>query len=327
MWKQWQEKFGDRFDHLLVQLLAFGQVFVKWGSVFLVLLGIIAAIDAIEGTGIEHLLLNHLDSRLFDHVEALSILAGLIVFAVGIPEQKKRSHYEAWQVINSAQGQGGSGGRIMALQDLNRDRVSLAGLTADNADLRDINLDKADLRRANLSGANLSGASLKGASLFGANLSSADFSNTDLSNVDLSEANLDGANLRRVNLTKANLFVASLKQAKLSGATIVEAELSGANLSGASFSGAVLRGSFLSLTNFTKAKGLKPEQLFEAKEYEKAIYDNEFLAKLNQPQPAKSTELEKAQKPVTKIVNEPINKPAPLPTPKIQATDLPSNET
>ncbi|AFY70997.1 pentapeptide repeat protein [Thalassoporum mexicanum PCC 7367] len=296
MWKQLNQQFNDRFGGLILQLRAFGQVFIKWGAVFLVLMGIIAAIDSIEGTGVEQFLLKRLDSRLFDQIEAISILAGLIVFAVGIPAQKKRSHYEAWQVINSAQGQGGSGGRIMALQDLNGDKVSLAGLTADQADLREIQLDKADLRRANLSGTNLSGASLRGANLFGANLSSADLSNADLSNADLSEANLDGANLRRVNLTKANLFVASIKQAKLSGAAIVEAELSGANLGGASFSSASLKGSFLSLTNFTKAKGLKPEQLFEAQEYEKAIYDNEFLAKLNQHQsqtespPAKTQE-------------------------------------
>jgi uncharacterized protein YjbI with pentapeptide repeats len=282
MGQQWKEKISDRLNPYLVEARAFGQVFLKWGAVFLVLMGIIGAIDAIEGTAIEQQLLNRLDSRLFDHVEAVSILAGLIVFAVGIPEQKKRSHYEAWQVINSAQGQGGSGGRILALQDLNRDRISLAGLTADNADLREISLDKADLRHANLSGTNLSGSSLKGANFFGANLRNADLSNADLSNADLSEANLDGANLRRVNLTKANLFVASLKQTKLSGAAIVEAELSGANLSGASFSGAVLRGSFLSLTNFSKARGLKPEQLVAAQEYEKAIYDNEFLIKLNQ---------------------------------------------
>src|SRR5262245_44519680 len=38
------------------------------------------------------------------------------------------SIYQAWQVVNSAQGKGGSGGRIEALRDLLGNDVSLAGI-------------------------------------------------------------------------------------------------------------------------------------------------------------------------------------------------------
>ena len=49
-------------------------------------------------------------------------------------DQRKEKHYRAWQIINSAQGKGGSGGRIQALEELNREGVSLDGvnLSGDN---------------------------------------------------------------------------------------------------------------------------------------------------------------------------------------------------
>ena len=44
---------------------------------------------------------------------------------------RKAANYQAWQVVNSAQGKGGSGGRIDALEDLNRNGISLAGVRLD----------------------------------------------------------------------------------------------------------------------------------------------------------------------------------------------------
>ena len=54
----------------------------------------------------------NLGKYLFDNIESFSILVGSILFVLNIPEQHKRSQYEAWQVINSAKGQKGSGGRV-----------------------------------------------------------------------------------------------------------------------------------------------------------------------------------------------------------------------
>ncbi|MEO1761500.1 MAG: hypothetical protein AAFR83_05885, partial [Cyanobacteria bacterium J06629_18] len=64
-----------------------------------------------------------------------------------IPKQGKRNYYEVWQVINSSQGQGGSGGRIKALEYLNQEKESMAGVTARHADLTGIKLEKAELSR------------------------------------------------------------------------------------------------------------------------------------------------------------------------------------
>ena len=118
----------------------------------------------------------------------------------------KAANYQAWSVVNSAQGKGGSGGRIDALQDLNRHGVSLAGVRLDGAWLEGIALPGAGLRRAGLSGANLTGATL-------------------------TNANLEGGDLTGVNLTGANLQGAFLKSANVAGAQLGTADIRGADLS------------------------------------------------------------------------------------------------
>lgn len=117
--------------------------------------------------------------------------------------------YQAWQVINSAQGKGGSGGRIEALRDLLRHEVSLAG----------INLDGAWLERVELPGAKLDRASLQGTRLSHANLSGARLEHANLRNTDLVGTNLSGANLRGADLTGARLSAASLEGADLTEVT------------------------------------------------------------------------------------------------------------
>jgi pentapeptide repeat protein len=120
----------------------------------------------------------------------------------------KASNYQAWAVVNSAQGKGGSGGRIDALQDLNRNGVSLAGVRLDGAWLEGIalpgaTLTRASLREANLSGARLAGANLEGADLTGARLTGADLQGALLKGAILAEAELGTADLRRADLLEA----------------------------------------------------------------------------------------------------------------------------
>ncbi len=117
----------------------------------------------------------------------------------------KAANYQAWAVVNSAQGKGGSGGRVDALQDLNRNSVSLAGVRLDGAWLESIELggarlSRASLRETNLSGARLQGANLEGADLTGANLTGADLSGAFLKSADLSGAQLGTADLRTADL-------------------------------------------------------------------------------------------------------------------------------
>jgi Pentapeptide repeats (8 copies) len=119
---------------------------------------------------------------------------------------RKAANYQAWQVVNTAQGKGGSGGRVDALQDLVRNGVSLAGVRLDEAWLEGIRLRGASLTRASLRGTSLRGAILR-------------------------SANLQGADLTGADLTGADLRGANLKGAEVAGATLAAAELEGADLS------------------------------------------------------------------------------------------------
>jgi hypothetical protein len=119
---------------------------------------------------------------------------------------RRDTNYQAWQVINSAQGKGGSGGRVDALADLVRNDVSLAGINLDGAwlesiDLRLATLPMASFEKTNLQGARFDGARLDGACFRGANLSAASFTNASLRGADLT-----GARLSAVNLAGADLF-------------------------------------------------------------------------------------------------------------------------
>ncbi len=118
---------------------------------------------------------------------------------------KLDSNYQAWQVINSAQGKGGSGGRIEALADLLRNGVSLAGINLDGAWLEDVQLPKATLVNSSLRSAHLSRADLRGANL----------EHADLTGANLVAANLSGAYLRGAILTDARLSAATLDGADL----------------------------------------------------------------------------------------------------------------
>ena len=116
------------------------------------------------------------------------------------------TNYQAWQVINSAQGKGGSGGRIEALADLLRNGVSLAGIRLDDAWLEGVQLPgaillQASLQRANLSRANFAEASLEGADLRSAELVGADLTGANLRGANLADARLAGAILNGADLT------------------------------------------------------------------------------------------------------------------------------
>ena len=124
--------------------------------------------------------------------------------------QRKAKNYQAWQVINAAQGKPGSGGRMDALQDLNREGISLGGVDISKAHLPKLNLENADLTNANLSETCLQFANLTGATLVRANLAGA----------DLRFANLTGANLLAANLTRVFLY-----EPNLAGALLYDANL------------------------------------------------------------------------------------------------------
>ena len=93
--------------------------------------------------------------QVLSYAETFSILIAPIFWVAESHERTQQKHYQAWQVINTAQGKGGSGGRLDALEQLNEDRVPLVGVDASEAFLQDVRLDKAELRRATFRAADL----------------------------------------------------------------------------------------------------------------------------------------------------------------------------
>ena len=55
-----------------------------------------------------------------EYLGSFSILIAVIFYFSESGDRLKQKHYQAWQVINTAQGKGGSGGRIEALTGIRR---------------------------------------------------------------------------------------------------------------------------------------------------------------------------------------------------------------
>ena len=180
-----------------------------------------------------------------EYLSSLSVLIAVIFYFAGTNDRIKQRHYQAWQVINTSQGKGGSGGRIDALQELAEDGVALTGVDVSEAFLQGLRLDRAKLMRANfhnadvrggsfadadlgdatLAGANFRDADLSGAKLRGADLSDSDLNGANLSGADLSGSILDNADLRNANLGDIKWAnIASVKMTNLQGAKNVPAD-------------------------------------------------------------------------------------------------------
>jgi Pentapeptide repeats (8 copies) len=184
--------------------------------------------------------------EVLERLGSFSVLVAVVFYFTETDKRTRAGHYQAWQVINTAQGKGGSGGRIEALQQLNKDHVPLTGVDASGAFLQRLDLDDAHLMRCNFSGAdmresrferaemqnsdltstNFRGANLSGANLRGSTLRDADFSdailvNTDLTGVDLSRADLRHADLRGVRCS----FLAAANLANVYGVQHASADL------------------------------------------------------------------------------------------------------
>lgn len=158
--------------------------------------------------------------EVLEYLGSFGVLIAVIFYFAESGDRLKQKHYQAWQVINSAQGKGGSGGRIEALEELNMDGVSLVGVDLSSAFLQGMRLKKANLVRANFDGAdardaNLESARIDDASLRSANLRSAKLIKTSLRGSTLDDADLSGADLRDADLTAASLEDADLNGADL----------------------------------------------------------------------------------------------------------------
>jgi len=169
---------------------------------------------------VAYLLSNWRFLEVLEYLGSFSVLAAVLFYFSESGNRIKQRHYQAWQVINTAQGKGGSGGRIEALQELNADKVPLVGVDVSSAFLQGLKLERADLLRSDFSAADLRASDLKDANFTGANLRSANFRGSDLENVSF-----DGANLKDADLSGINLSNSRLNDADLSGADLSSADL------------------------------------------------------------------------------------------------------
>ncbi len=157
-----------------------------------------------------------------EHLGTFSVLVAVIFYFSESGNRRKQRHYQAWQVVNTAQGKGGSGGRVEALQELNFDHVSLVGVDASGAFLQGITLPRGNLSRCDLHASDLRNSTLNEATLTFCNLRDANFRYADLS-----QARLDNAQLQGADLHGAKLRGAFLEQADLSGVDLRETDMSG----------------------------------------------------------------------------------------------------
>lgn len=160
--------------------------------------------------------------EVLEYLGSLSVLIAVVFYFAESGDRIKQRHYQAWQVINTAQGKGGSGGRIEALHELNADRVPLVGVDVSGAFLQGLVLVKANLVRANLETADLRdcvlrASDLRYADLRSANLRSGDLTHVNFQDATLADADFYGANLSGADLTRADLTDADLSNADLRG--------------------------------------------------------------------------------------------------------------
>jgi uncharacterized protein YjbI with pentapeptide repeats len=157
-----------------------------------------------------------------EYLSSFGVLIAVIFYFTESGDRIKQKHYQAWQVINTAQGKGGNGGRIDALQELNADRIPLVGVDVSGAFLQGIHLPSAHLSRSNFSAADLRDSDLDSADISDANFRSANCRKCILRNADL----------ERADLTDSDFVSADLTGTDLSGAILENADLRDANLSG-----------------------------------------------------------------------------------------------
>lgn len=160
--------------------------------------------------------------EVLEYLGTFSVLIAVIFYFAESGDRARQRHYTAWTVINTAQGKGGSGGRIEALEELNHDRVALTGLDASLAFLRGVDLSNAVLTRCSFEAADLRNSIFRDADLGFCNLKSANFRESNferakLGDADLNNADLNGANLRAADLSRADLANADLRDADLKG--------------------------------------------------------------------------------------------------------------
>jgi uncharacterized protein YjbI with pentapeptide repeats len=159
--------------------------------------------------------------EVLEYLSTFSVLIAVIFYFAESGNRTRQRHYTAWTVINTAQGKGGSGGRIEALEELNHDHVPLIGLDGSLAFLQGVELPHAQLSRCSFEASDLRQSNFREADLTFCNLHSANFRNADLTHARLADTNLSDADFNGSDLSSANI-----ERANLSGIDLRNADLS-----------------------------------------------------------------------------------------------------
>jgi hypothetical protein len=189
---------------------------------------------------VAHLLSNWAFLEALEYLSSFGVLVAVIFYFTESGDRLKQKHSQAWQVMNTAQGKGGSGGRIDALQELNHDRVPLVGVDVSGAFLRGVKLEKAELLRSN-------------------------FSAADARDGDFSEADLSFAEMKSGNFRGGRFAKALLREADCGDTDFSDADLTGADLSGADFADADLHSSDFRDAQWKSIKSMKRANIFGVK--------------------------------------------------------------
>ncbi len=160
--------------------------------------------------------------EVLDYLGSFSILIAVIFYFSESGDRLKQKHYQAWQVINTAQDKGGSGGRIEALQELDEDGVPLVGVDVSGAFLQGLRLRNALLGRANFNAVDARISDFKGSDFMGASLRSGNFRHSNFSSAKFPDVDLAGADFCYANFSDANF----------AGAVLDGADLGNTNLAG-----------------------------------------------------------------------------------------------
>jgi Pentapeptide repeats (8 copies) len=176
--------------------------------------------------------------EVLEYLGSFGVLIAVIFYFAESGDRLKQKHYQAWQVIDLAEGKGGNGGRIDALEELNEDGVSLVGVNLSSAFLVGVRLPKANLARATFEAADARRAQMRGADVEDASLRSANLRGAALERVSfersvLDDADLSGADLQSADLTGASLENTDLRNTDLEGVKWTELRsVKGANIYG-----------------------------------------------------------------------------------------------
>ncbi len=158
--------------------------------------------------------------EVLEYLGSLSVLVAVIFYVSESGDRTMQRHFQAWQVINTAQGKGGSGGRIEALEELNADGVPLVGVDVSGAFLQGIRLPNGRLARSNFSAADARNSSFRFSHFTDSDLHFANFRQGDFHGALFAGCDMDDADFSGADLTEADLTGATLDRADLSNSTL-----------------------------------------------------------------------------------------------------------